>query len=242
MGQVQPRVIIWTNLVVFEHPMLHTKFQGHQRFGSGEEDFFKGFYHIWAWQPSWSCDQDCLNKLSFPHPMETLYEIWLQSAQRFLRRCLKMLTTYTHTHTHTYGRQRPTYTEPNGSGGLKADIYIYIIIIIIIIINRGKYGLCLVTDFVANKTCILNSVYQWQLYTQQTMARYPGPSNDSKPLDQENPQPVIPELGDASGDGWFSVHSVAERRIHHTIQFCHRPDLKLLYNSIRNAIWLHLNI
>ena len=25
--------------------------------------FLKGFYHIWAWRPSWSCDQDHLNKL-----------------------------------------------------------------------------------------------------------------------------------------------------------------------------------
>ena len=30
-------------VVVLEHPMLHTKFQGHQPFGSGEDDFFKGF-------------------------------------------------------------------------------------------------------------------------------------------------------------------------------------------------------
>ena len=36
--------------------MLHTKFQGNQPAGSGE-DFLKGFYHIWAWLPSWSCDQ-----------------------------------------------------------------------------------------------------------------------------------------------------------------------------------------
>ena len=35
------------------------------------------------------CDQDRLNKLLFPHPLETPYEIWLQSAQWFLRRCLK---------------------------------------------------------------------------------------------------------------------------------------------------------
>ena len=28
----------------------------------------KGFCHIWAWGPSWSCDQDHLNKLSFPYP------------------------------------------------------------------------------------------------------------------------------------------------------------------------------
>ena len=28
----------------------------------------KGFYHIWAWRPSWFCDQDHLNELLFPHP------------------------------------------------------------------------------------------------------------------------------------------------------------------------------
>ena len=86
IGQGQPRVIIWTNLVVIKHLMLHIKFQGHWPFGSGED----GFYHIWACRPSWSCDQDHLNKLSFPHPMETPYEIWLQLAQWFLRRCLKV--------------------------------------------------------------------------------------------------------------------------------------------------------
>ena len=39
--QGQPRVIIWTNLVILEHPMLHTKFQGHRSFGSGEDDFLR---------------------------------------------------------------------------------------------------------------------------------------------------------------------------------------------------------
>ena len=39
IGHGQPRVIIWTNLVVIEHPMLHTNFQGHQSFGLGEEHF-----------------------------------------------------------------------------------------------------------------------------------------------------------------------------------------------------------
>ena len=38
-GQGQPRVIIWSNLVVFEHPMMHNKFQGHRPFGSRVEDF-----------------------------------------------------------------------------------------------------------------------------------------------------------------------------------------------------------
>ena len=41
IGQGQLRVIIWTNLVVLEHPMLHTNFQGHQSFGSREEDFLR---------------------------------------------------------------------------------------------------------------------------------------------------------------------------------------------------------
>ena len=31
------------NLVVLEHQILHTKFQGHRPFGSGEEDFLKAF-------------------------------------------------------------------------------------------------------------------------------------------------------------------------------------------------------
>ena len=39
ISQGQPRVIIWTNLVVLERPMLHANFQGHRHFGSKEEDF-----------------------------------------------------------------------------------------------------------------------------------------------------------------------------------------------------------
>ena len=49
--------------------MLHTKSKGHRHSGSG--DIFKNFNHNWAWQPSWSCDQDHLNKLWFPHPKES---------------------------------------------------------------------------------------------------------------------------------------------------------------------------
>ena len=60
--------------------MLHTKFQGHRHFGSRDEDFQKGFYHIWAWWPSWSCDLDHLNILLFAHPKEAPHEILLQSA------------------------------------------------------------------------------------------------------------------------------------------------------------------
>ena len=42
-----------------------------------------GFYHIWAWRPSWSCDQDPKNKLSSPLSMDAPHKIWLSSAKRF---------------------------------------------------------------------------------------------------------------------------------------------------------------
>ena len=41
MGQGQPRVIIWTTLVVLPYTMLHINFQGHWSTGSGEEDFLR---------------------------------------------------------------------------------------------------------------------------------------------------------------------------------------------------------
>ena len=37
-GHCQPRVIIWTNLVLLENPMLHANFQCHQSFGFRVED------------------------------------------------------------------------------------------------------------------------------------------------------------------------------------------------------------
>ena len=55
--------------------MMHTNIQGQRHFGSGEEDFFLGFYYIWAWRPPWSCDYYHLSKLSFLYPIEALYEI-----------------------------------------------------------------------------------------------------------------------------------------------------------------------
>ena len=60
--------------------MLHTKFQGHWSPGSGEE-VFKGFYHIWAWWPYWSCDPEGLYQFLFSQPNEALKEIWLNLAQ-----------------------------------------------------------------------------------------------------------------------------------------------------------------
>ena len=50
--------------------MLHDKFIIHVGLPVLEKKMFKGFYHIWAWRPSWSCDVmhdlDHLYKLSFP--------------------------------------------------------------------------------------------------------------------------------------------------------------------------------
>ena len=65
IGQRQPRVIIYINIVELESLMLHAKFQYHRTSGSGTEDF-EGFYHTWAWRPSWSCDLKYLHKLWFP--------------------------------------------------------------------------------------------------------------------------------------------------------------------------------
>ena len=72
--QGQPRIIIWANLVGPTSIMLHTKSRGDPPPGSGKK-ILKGFYHIWKWRPSWSCDQDYFFKLSFPHPKKSAYEI-----------------------------------------------------------------------------------------------------------------------------------------------------------------------
>ena len=84
IGQGQSRVIIWTNLVVLEYPMLHTNFQGHRLFGSREEDYLTRYGRGYVTWTIWT-------NFPFPHPMKAPHEIWLQSAYRFLRkRSLKM--------------------------------------------------------------------------------------------------------------------------------------------------------
>ena len=59
----QPSVIIWTNLVVLEYPLLYTKFQGHRPLGSEEGDFWMFLLHM-GLKPSWSSDPEYLNKFS----------------------------------------------------------------------------------------------------------------------------------------------------------------------------------
>ena len=45
-----------------------------------EKKIFEGFLPYmgdWAWRPSWSCDPDAANKISFPLPKEAPHKIWL---------------------------------------------------------------------------------------------------------------------------------------------------------------------
>ena len=42
-------------------------------------ELLKGFYHIWAWQPSWSCDQHHVIRFSFPCTKKLTYKIWLKT-------------------------------------------------------------------------------------------------------------------------------------------------------------------
>ena len=46
MGQGQPREIICIILIELTYTMLHTKFQGHRSFGSGEEYFLRFLPYI----------------------------------------------------------------------------------------------------------------------------------------------------------------------------------------------------
>ena len=85
IGQGQPRVIIWANLVVLKHPMMHTMIQGQWPFGSGEEDLFRFLPYM-----AMAASSIMWPGPSFPYPIEAPYVIWLWLAQWFLRRrCLK---------------------------------------------------------------------------------------------------------------------------------------------------------
>ena len=77
----------------------------------------KGFYHIWAWRPSWSCDLDFLYTHWFPLPIDASYKIWLWLAKRFQRR--RSLKLWTDGRTPDHGHPISSPCEPNGSGELK---------------------------------------------------------------------------------------------------------------------------
>ena len=54
--------------------MIHAKFQ---ELLVLEKKIFEGFYHVWAWRPSWSCDLDHLYKLLCHFPREAPHKYWL---------------------------------------------------------------------------------------------------------------------------------------------------------------------
>ena len=64
--------------------MLHIKFHQNHSSGSWKEDFLKCFNHIWAWQPSLSCDQHYVDEFSFPCTYKLTFKIWLKMAQWLL--------------------------------------------------------------------------------------------------------------------------------------------------------------
>ena len=56
MGQGQPSVIVNIHFVELENTMFHAKFHNYKTISSVGE----GVNHIWARQPSWSCNLDYL--------------------------------------------------------------------------------------------------------------------------------------------------------------------------------------
>ena len=82
IGQGQPKVIIWTNYDGPKAPMPSQKVIGLLVL---EKKIFEVFLPYMGMVAILVPDPDCANKLSFPHPTEALYEIWLWPAQRFWR-------------------------------------------------------------------------------------------------------------------------------------------------------------
>ena len=65
--------------------MLHATFRGKRPSGSGVEDKpYVGFYHIWAWRPSWSCDQH--------HVIRFLISLYLKAFIQYLVQIRKVVS------------------------------------------------------------------------------------------------------------------------------------------------------
>ena len=85
-----------------------------------EKKIFKGFYHIWSWLSSWSCDLDHLYKLLFPLPKQAPHEIWLSLAKRCQRsRCLNIVNRqHRSCRMPEHGYTISSHFEPGGRTGL----------------------------------------------------------------------------------------------------------------------------
>ena len=101
IGQGQHSVIIWTNLVALEHPMMQIKFQCYRPFGAREEDFLR-------FLPYMAISAILVIR---PGPVEQIFIapshgcfIWnltLIGPVVSEEQMLKMLTTYIHTYIQT---------------------------------------------------------------------------------------------------------------------------------------------
>ena len=107
IDQGQPRVIIWINSIIHEHPMLHTKFQDQQPFGSGEEDFY--FFLAYMGMAAILIMWPGLFEQTFVPPshrssMWNLTLIGQAVSEEMFKECRRRRTT-----TYDDGRRRPTY-------------------------------------------------------------------------------------------------------------------------------------
>ena len=72
-----------------------------------EKEIFKGFYHIWAWPPSWSCDLYHLYKLSFPLPKKAPHEIRALIGQEVSEKKMFENNGYIHVYSPGAGANNP---------------------------------------------------------------------------------------------------------------------------------------
>ena len=82
--------------------------------------FFNVFYHIWTWRPSWSCDPDPANKLSFPIPLRLHMKFSFDRASNFGEDFWKWWMRedgWTMDHGYTI----KLTNKPKGSGKLKTE-------------------------------------------------------------------------------------------------------------------------
>ena len=75
----------------------------------------KGFYHIWAWWPSWSCDLDYLYTHWFPLSIDASHKL-----EKTEKKIYENVNRQTHTQKPA---QVPSYKLPFGLGELKMQEY-----------------------------------------------------------------------------------------------------------------------